>query len=532
MPAYNHYLERFFSLPRPSQQTRWIKIRNEMRIHTQGSSPADVLLRRHPHEDEASFRWRLDNYVPITKPLILRALHTVSRILEDSVYGLEISNELSDYLSQPHFFGTDFFVFCRTHLLQRMIEDPNGRLVWLPTGEGLTDESQPVSVIPVFVSSEQIRYAGDDAFIFLSEEKSNLYRDGGIVPEGEVYYLITPEEIVRIAQAETVKSYNTQVVYRHRLGRLPVLTLRGDAVNADCYESYFSAFLSFANEAIRQFSDWQAVMATNAFPIKEIQLMPCAQKGCHGGYVGQDVCSQCDGKGYEFQLGPFSAMLRPYANPLSNETPDPRPMLRYITPPTEIIRYAQESWEILLQKAEEALALRFVYDAQSGVAKIHDREELYTLMAHIGSNLYDYLMAESLRIIEGYRNPFFPQAIAVHKPVSYHLQSAEDLQADLARQIETGAAPHLILQQLGDWSERLFGSNPAVHHMTRFLIRNDRLLAYSHQQLALWREKGWITDTEWNFHHQAPAQLNALLHQIGEKAFITLTDEALREAVR
>ena len=524
MPQYSDYLQRFFDLPRPARQSRWVKIRNEMRIHTQGTCPKEVLLRRHPHEDEESFDWRIENYVAITRPVILRAIQLISRILEDSSYGLEISQELTEYLSQNRFCGTDFFLFLRGQVLLWMIEDPNARLVWLPEGEGCTDSSVPVEVKPVLVASDQIRYADEEAFIFLAETKE---------PASETYYLLTKNEVVKIErQAEDVGNhFFANVIYEHHLGILPVLELRGNSVTGGYYESFLASFLAFGNEAIRQFSDWQVVMATGAYPFKEIQLSPCQYAGCHHGKVGQKHCPRCDGKGFELHMGPFSAMVRPMNPSFSGEEKNNTPMLRFITPPTEIIEYSQQAWEVLLQKAEEALSLRHVYEAQSGIAKIHDKEELYTLLSHIGANIYDHLMAGSLNIIERYRNPFTPSTVAVWKPASYQLADGKAWQNTFEEQIKTGAAPHLILQSLSRWTEIQYGANPAIQRMTQFLIKHDPLIALSDAQITEWKEKSWITEAEWLFHRYAPSALYEHYDKIGSAEFAKLEDAALKEVV-
>ena len=54
-----------------------------------------------------------------------------------------------------------------------------------------------------------------------------------------------------------------------------MIVLGGD-FNADgLYESFFAPYLAFGNEAIRQFSDWQAISTTASFPIREEFFTQC-----------------------------------------------------------------------------------------------------------------------------------------------------------------------------------------------------------------------------------------------------------------
>ena len=78
-----------------------------------------------------------------------------------------------------------------------MIEDANGLLVWMPSGEGLTNPSEKVQVKPVLVYSENIVQMDDDHVTFYQPNESVLINQGGVDVKGKVYYTLTKTHIYR-----------------------------------------------------------------------------------------------------------------------------------------------------------------------------------------------------------------------------------------------------------------------------------------------------------------------------------------------
>ena len=185
-----------------------------------------------------------------------------------------------------------------------MIEDPNGYLVWLPYGEGVTNPSVPVDVTPYIVSSEYIKYVDEDTLTWLDdEEKSYVTENGRSVRKGDIYYTLNEEGFYMHQQygLKSEKRFELTQIYRHDIGRLPAIVLGGDLTDDDYFESYFSPFVPFANEAIRQYSDWQGVMTTSAFPYREEIAENCDAPGCRGGAIWNEdeqehyPCKVCRG---------------------------------------------------------------------------------------------------------------------------------------------------------------------------------------------------------------------------------------------
>ena len=136
-------------------------------------------------------------------------------------------------------------------------------------------------------------------------------------------------------------------------------------------------------------------MTMSAFPYREEVAEDCDHPKCRDGLI-LDVetgntasCSKCNGTGYIINRSPYGVFIRAKSNPaLDGNTNLSDPVVRFISPPVDIIKYSGEAWQDLLKKAEESLHLLHVVEAQSGVAKAIDREEQYSFLIKISNNIF------------------------------------------------------------------------------------------------------------------------------------------------
>ena len=161
------------------------------------------------------------------------------------------------------------------------------------------------------------------------------------------------------------------------MGTLPAIVLGGDLTDNDYFESYFSAFVPFGNEAIRQYSDWQGVMTTTCFPYREEVAETCSAPGCRDGACWNEneqehyPCRVCKGTGRVITRSPFGVFLREKNNSIldGGGNNSSEPMIRFVSPPVDVIEYSGNAWQTLLKKAEDSLHLNPINEAQSGTAK-------------------------------------------------------------------------------------------------------------------------------------------------------------------
>lgn len=470
-------------IKKPDDYDDWTKVRETMYVHTRGKKPGKILTDRRPNEDPDVQKYRLMVYEPITKGAINKAIDRLYKLFINANFSIQVSEELNTYLTQRKFNNQYFYSYIQKYVVRRMIEDPNGYLVWLPYGEGVTNPSVPVDVTPYIVSSEYIKYVDEDTLTWLDdEEKSYVTENGRSVRKGDIYYTLNEEGFYMHQQygLKSEKRFELTQIYRHDIGRLPAIVLGGDLTDDDYYESYFSPFVPFANEAIRQYSDWQGVMTTSAFPYREEIAENCDAPGCRGGAIWNEdeqehyPCKVCRGTGRIITRSPYGVFMREKnSSALDGNALSDQPMVRFIAPPVDIIKYSGEAWQILLKKAEDALHLNWIDEAQSGTAKLIDREDGYMALTKISNNVFDEIIYKSLLFIEKYRNIVNAMDPIIIKPVSFSMKTEVDLLNEINILSDKNAPLAFQVEATKDLAKKRFSNNATISRIVEILVSYD-----------------------------------------------------------
>lgn len=470
-------------LKKPDNYDHWTKVREEMYVHTRGKNPGKILTDRRPNEDPDVQKYRLMIYEPITKGSMNRAIDKLYRIFISANFSIQVSQELSQYLDLKKFKNQYFYSYIQKYVVRKMIEDPNGYLVWIPYGEGLENPAVKVDVDGYLVSSEHIKYVDDDTLMWYEpKEKSEVLEAGKKVYKGDVYYTMTSESFYKHTQYGVKSDKNFQVteIYRHNIGYLPAMVLGGDMTDEDYFESYFSPFLPFGNEAIRQYSDWQGVMTTSAFPYREEVAENCDAPGCRGGAVFNEEenehypCKICKGTGRIIVRSPYGVFMRDKGNgAFDGNALSDAPMVRFVSPNVDIIQYSGEAWQTLLTKAEDALHLNYIEEAQSGAAKLVDREDGFMSLTKISNNVFDEIIYKSLQIIEKYRNVVQSFDPVIVKPVSFSMKTEEALMFEITQMSEKNAPVAFLVETTKDLAKKRFSGNKTISRVIEILVSYD-----------------------------------------------------------
>lgn len=493
------------TIENPENFDAWNQVREDMFVHTRGALPEKLLCTRRPNEDENVFQYRLSAYEPITKGSMNRAIDKLFRIFQGANFSIQVSESLDAYLSEKTFRNQYFYDFIQKYVVRRMIEDPNAVLAWIPSGPGLVDPSVKVDVEPVVISSENIKFIDHGVLVWFDpKQKSEIRRNGKRVKEGEVYFTLTADSFYKHVQTGSAdkKQFEVVEVYRHEIGVAPFIVLGGNLTPFDYFESFFSSFLPFANEAIRQYSDWQGVMTMSAFPYREEVAEDCDAKGCRGGVVYDSEkedyihCDKCQGSGKVFARGPYGVFLRAKGNAALGESGDQGPLVRFVSPPVDIIKYSGEAWETLLRKAESALNLIFVEESQSGIAKTIDREESDSMLIKISNNIFDNLIFKSLLFIETYRELNDPVRPVIVKPISFRIRTEEDLINEINSLNGKNAPVAFQVEAAKDLARKRFSGNKILARMVEILVAFDPIYHVSTAEKSVLLAAGTIKKTD------------------------------------
>lgn len=567
-----YFLENFASYFRkyPAEDKHhWVEVRNSMIVHTQGNKElaAELLIKRHPAEEEAAYAWRLDNYTCITKSVIDSAVSNLGQIFNDTGYTINptLSQNTLDYIEQKYFDGLALMPYLNQRVTGDMIEDPNGYLVVMPEQtdnpalEGLkgvdpeeyTDEQWQIvqadnknkKFLPEYIKCNNIWYADKGLFCYISDEKSPVYIGGEIQNEGEVYYLFDQNTIYQIYQVgeQSDNEFEWVRYWTHNIGAVPVVRLGGKG-KCDYLESYFSAFVEPANETLKLFSDYTAVLSVCGFPIKEMAPLDCTAEGCGvscrpGQILNRETnsvsdCRTCGGTG-QLRITPFSTLVRPNLTALDDPTKlaDQRPMLQYIAPPTDIIDYLGKAWEGMLDRAEKSINLKFTDEAQSGAAKALDRDGLYRMLNDIAANVYDSILYSLLYYFERYLNPNSDKVPSIVKPTNFQIKSESELQEDFSDFYTAGLAQNLTQELAIELADRKFTGSGLQSRKVGFLAYYDPLYCLNEAQFSQRIDTG-ILSKDWAVKStMAPRALNRIIEKVGQEAFLAYSFEQIEKLV-
>jgi hypothetical protein len=321
-----------------------------------------------------------------------------------------------------------------------------------------------------------------------------------MVDEGLVYYTMTTDTFYKHVQYGDDRKLQFEIIpiYVHNIGKVPGCVLGGDLTPEKYFESYFSAFVPFANEAIRQYSDWQGVMTTSAFPYREEVGETCDAKGCRDGIIydseneEHDLCRRCNGTGKIVSRSPFGVFIRERGNAAFSGESSSEPLIRFVTPPVDIIQYSGDAWQTLLKKAEDALHLNVIDEAQSGVAKIIDREDSFAQLTKISNNIFDEIIYKSLVYVEAYRNVTNPQAPNIIKPISFSMKTEWDLMQEIINLTDRNAPVSFLIETTKDLARKRFSGNKAVSRLVEVLVSYDPIYTISAKDKISMMQSGII----------------------------------------
>jgi len=208
---------------RPDYYPEWEHVRETMFVHTRGKKPGKILTERRPNEDPEIKRYREMIYEPITKGSIQKAIDKLYRIFQNANFSIQVSDELNAYLSTVKFNENFFYSYIQKFVVPRMIEDPNGWLVWIPTGEGLTNPSVKVDVEPLIIGTDQIKYIDRYSITWIDyKEKSRIKKSNKMVDEGLVYYTMTTDTFYKHVQYGDDRKLQFEIIpiYVHNIGKV------------------------------------------------------------------------------------------------------------------------------------------------------------------------------------------------------------------------------------------------------------------------------------------------------------------------
>lgn len=466
------------------KRKRWEVDRDELLEHYEGTA-SKVLAKAFPNEEKVILDYRKEIYQPLTRGAFLKAVDEIWRLFSSSRYSKEISNiDFKAWVDSPLWDGMSMEQWVLRVAYACRVVDPEGYMVLLPKGDGLTDATKKVGVDLSIVSS---KYIIEDSETLLAWEEGK--EEHGINYSMVKHYMT--DEVYAISRTKDGK-ITLDLVYEHAAERIPAVKLGGRTVieiekgkPRSRQISDFAHALPLMNSLSVVDNQYVSVMLSSCFPHRFIQGVPCGK--CQG--VGKEsninddgtqtlsTCGTCKGAG---QVFPVSPLLGYYINPAppgvtpqEREAMANRKPIEFAGPEISTIEFLADRRDKLKTELNESLDIQTAQTfAQSGLSKEKDREGMYIQIARIADYWFNVMLKSVLDIALIYWEPIPGNrgTISVAAPVSFDIKNEGDL---LAEFVELYANAPLILRYpaFADYVKKRFSNNPALARATTLAVQ-------------------------------------------------------------
>lgn len=390
------------------------------------------LLSRHPREETVTRNWRYSQYRPLTKAPFQNIIDVFKGLIyQDTNHLIKIdTNETAEKdLLEPNFEENNNFIsLFKNIFLQALLEDPNGYIITIPKRPGYqqTDKSKQLDVEFSYVKVVDILHVSVDDFIFKKDDKTTFW--------------INKQDIIKFVKNDKgewfIENNNGNGYYAHKFGFIPAIKLGGIYNNIGYYESFISNAVPIADEFISSYSSEQLIDKEASHPYIQQATIECPT--CTGSGRIQEICDKselypngtrqvecksCHGK-KQISINPAER----YEVPSEDMDKD---MIRIINPNIAVNQYHHDKNKNILSDILDALNLLKIDEAQSGVAKTIDRENLYRLTASVSDRLFE-IKEFCIKCFIAYRSPS-PKfdGYTIKKPTDFNIQTETDLFKEL-----------------------------------------------------------------------------------------------------
>ena len=540
----------------PQQKMLWVNIYEQMIVHTRKVKPKKLLEIVRPNEPADIIKYRVDTYMAITQDPILKALNSTYHLIKQSDYKVIAPDVVNDYIRENKFNSfisvnkLDIYDLIFKSFLQLSTEDPNG-IIFVDTCNPdsplmpPTDVLRRVGLTVNYVHSKDIKYVDENLLVYqtgeilLGKALTPTYR---VVNDTHVYLYIP----VRLDDKSRVV-YELQPWYNHELGFVPFRFLGGietiaTAIDEKTYakkeieyklfDTFFTAYNSWANKAIIASSETDAVKARFSFPIMEVlgtpcrtcdgrkEVWDCTDKLCSHDTCHKVSCKTCNGVGIIQSFSPYSVIVKPPPIPLDGNVATDFSTVKFYSPPYEAVTLNKEYWYEMMDKAEQSISVYQTRNVQSGVAKEIDLEQKRDFISVIGDNEMN-LLEFTLKCFAGYLQA--DGEVKIIKPTKYELRSKEGIIAEISSvsKVDLNLAKSLSKEYI----EKEYDG--VEKRIMEVIIDEDVLYGYTLADISSVKAMMVLNDSDFTFHFKAYTLLSEIINEDN----ITLSNEQIMKLV-
>lgn len=408
-------------------------------------------------ENSAEVTRRVELAEAVNKDDFQRAIRYLSKFIDIDSVSSNINNELYNYIELN---GLEEFF--RDEVLPTLLSSPNSVLALIPkiyNGDVKTE--------PIIVDIEDISYIDGEVLIFEYDTGLYIYTSST-----EVFAFgsdgIYNDSVIKFSVPTKLWFEFGGISKRVKNKNLPRY------LNT-IYESFFDGAIRKSVMACRIASDKELTRMRSAHPLVAMKRLPCTECNSAG-------CDTCNNTGYVEPAPSMGAVFYfTEADVLEgNNTNQIDNIIKYLQPPLEAVAVQREEYILHSNECKEALNFIYVNEAQSGVAKMIDREDKRISSTTILRVVYR-MMEEMLTSIGLLQN-------TITEPVKFDLplditENNYDTLAKISSMRSTGTSYNLIVKEYETYYRNYYGDNPVMLLLNLWALENVPYYTYPKDEL-------------------------------------------------
>lgn len=476
-----------------------VDLAKELTVHYTGTMPDDLISKRRPNEPEEVKKYRKDIYVPITKNPISKVITSLQKIRRSKDWNINYGNNipasvrtgetLEDYCERNYPGFTSLTNWAFSELIIQYLLDANSfvAVILKKVQENDTEYEKPV--VEIFPSGNVIYYEEDTVLVVKSQDVIPYTTPAGrfTYNDGNIYYVLTPDRIVKFEQTGKNAQFAVSVDYTHNIGEIPACKMGGvfkERVNNDTiFESRISGMVPHLKEAAREYSDLQAEVVQHIHSEKYYYTTSDCPHCLGSGKISNDkTCDKCNGTGMIASISPYGQYLikqREVGNGI------PNPPIGYIQKDTSIAKLQDERVDKHIYKALQSINMEFLAESplnQSGLAKEVDKDELNNFVNSIAEDIVKIMDAMYLYICDYRYMISVPNEEARHAmlpvisvPERFDLLGSDYLISEIKFAKDANVNPIIIKNMEIEYLKKRYNSDPEIANELETIYEIDPL---------------------------------------------------------
>lgn len=543
-------------------------------VHAEvGKFPDKLFAKRSPNQEDKEFQYVKENYKQVTLPVFVDYISTITRPFHDANWNIDYIEDDAKYKDEPfqEYVGKgiknygsveNFVKFIISH---RKAVDANGVIVIKPhtlfvtegenEGELIIDPDRLNEPIPVYYASKKIVAEKLDEYLMVMlDEKSIVEYSGEKKRMGHKFEFYDEENIWIIEQTGKFidYSFSATLFFNHEWHRVPAIKLMGVPQIIDntlIWQSPFLYVTDILDLVALNHSNLQMSINTCVYPYRVMYGDVCDWKDAEGNICCSGVittldnkyhdCPSCKGSGLKSRISPLGTMLlKPKTRLEDGDSTMTQKPLEYISPEVTTLEFLENKIAKDEEKARKILHLQTSNSVVKGSENLTatgmslDVKSMYAFVKTISDQtfcIWEFISDAIgfMRYGEDFKKPKFTY------PTTFDFVTESDIIAQLKAAVDGGLPPFVIHSIIYRYLQTLYFNDATTASIFNLIVRADRLLTLSNEEVALKVSRGTVHNWEEILHTSAINFVNDLIDEnpkFLEQDIITQKEQLIAKA--